>query len=57
MRKIKSSLLALAFLVGLVAGMVYAPSTEAASNCWQVDCNICCQKPSGAVICTLRACV
>lgn len=58
MKLVKSALLALVFVVGLVAGLAYAPSTQAASGCWQVDeCNICCHQPGGGIICTQRACV
>jgi len=58
MKRFKSALLALAFALGLVAGFAYTPSAKAASNCWPADnCNICCQKPNGGIVCTLRACV
>lgn len=56
MKHVKSIVLAFAFLVGIVAGLAYAPKTEAASGCFHVDCNICCYLPGGHVVCTERAC-
>lgn len=39
-----------------VAALLATPPASAASNCWKVDCNICCRIGGGKVICTQRAC-
>ena len=49
-------LLALAAVLGVELG-TSVPSAEAASGCWQVDCNTCCRSAFGGIICTERACV
>ena len=48
--------LALAAVLGAEAGL-FTPASNAASSCYQVDCNICCPTSNGKVICTERACV
>jgi hypothetical protein len=51
--------LALAAVLGAEAGL-FAPSTSAASGCWQVCvgtcCNTCCKLQGGGTVCTQRAC-
>lgn len=55
MRK-KLILLGLALAAaGLEAGL-FSSAAQAASGCWQVECNTCC-RGQGGVICTQRACV
>lgn len=48
--------LALAAVAGLEAGL-FSPAAQAASGCWQVECNTCCKQQGGPVICTERACL
>lgn len=38
-----------------IAALLSATPASAASNCWKVDCNICC-KVGNKTICTQRAC-
>lgn len=38
-----------------LAALLATPPASAASNCWKVDCNICC-KVGNKTICTQRAC-
>lgn len=47
--------LALAGVAGLQAGL-FAPAAQAASGCYQVACNTCCQTATGVLFCTQRAC-
>jgi hypothetical protein len=46
--------LALAAAAGLQAGL-FTPAAQAASGCYQVECNTCCKTTHGTV-CTQRAC-
>jgi hypothetical protein len=53
----RRKLLALAFALAAVLGAgLLAPSSEAASGCYQVECNTCCHLSHGGVVCTQRAC-
>lgn len=47
--------LALAAVAGLQGGL-FSPAAQAASGCFQVECNTCCRTATGALICTQRAC-
>lgn len=51
-KKLAFLFIALAASAGLG---LFSPTAQAASGCWQVDCNTCC-KTTGPVICTQRAC-
>lgn len=48
--------LALAAAAGLQAGL-FAPAAQAASGCFQVECNTCCRTATGGLVCTQRACL
>ena len=47
--------LALAAAAGLQAGL-FSPAAQAASGCFQVECNTCCRTTTGGLVCTQRAC-
>lgn len=57
MRKAMALVLVTVFLAAVVAVFALATPASAASNCWKVDCNVCCRTAKGGVICTQRACV
>jgi len=54
-RKLFALVFALAAVLGAEAGLLTATS-NAASGCWQVECNTCCRLSGGGVVCTQRAC-
>ena len=57
-KMIRSAVLVSTILAAAVAvGALLTPPASAASNCWQVDCNVCCKTAKGPIVCTQRACV
>jgi hypothetical protein len=55
-RKLLTLAFALAAVLGAEAGL-FTLASNAASGCWQVDCNTCCRLSGGGTVCTQRACL
>jgi len=55
--KITALVLVAASFATIVGIFALSTPANAASTCWQVDCNTCCRLKGGPVICTQRACV
>ena len=55
MKKTSALILVLGLFAAIAGTFALATPAEAASSCYQVDCNICC-KGKGGTICTQRAC-
>ena len=55
-KKLTAFVLVLGSFAAIAGIFALSSPANAASSCWQVDCNTCC-RGKGGVVCTQRACV
>lgn len=55
-KKLTAFVLVLGSFAAIAGIFALSSPANAASTCWQVDCNTCC-RGKGGVVCTQRACV
>lgn len=55
-KKLTAFVLVLGSFAAIAGIFALGSPANAASTCWQVDCNTCC-RGKGGVVCTQRACV